>query len=40
MMLIVFVRARDYRFVAITATVLAVIFAGFAVGIHTSVSTR
>ena len=40
MMLIVFIRATDYRFVAITATVLVVILAGFALGIHTSISTR
>lgn len=40
MMLIAFSRARDYRFVAITATVLVVILAGFALGIHTSISTR
>lgn len=40
MMLVVFIRARDYRFVAITATVLVVILAGFALGIHNSISTR
>jgi hypothetical protein len=34
LMLIVFVRERDYRFVAITALVLIIILAGFMLGIY------
>jgi uncharacterized membrane protein len=33
-MLIAYLREHDYRFVAITATVLAIILAGFVVGMH------
>ena len=33
-MLVVFVRARDYRFIAITAIVLIVILIGFAIGMY------
>jgi len=33
-MLIVFVRDGDYRFSAIAAFVLAIIFLGFALGLH------
>lgn len=35
LMLIVFVRERDYRFIVITALVLMTIFVGFAIGAHT-----
>jgi uncharacterized membrane protein len=35
-MLVVFVRERDYRFVAIAAAVLAIILVGTAVGMYTS----
>lgn len=36
LMLIVFVRERDYRFGLIAALVLAIIFLGLAVGMHTA----
>ena len=34
LMLIVFVRARDYHFIAITAIVLIIILMGFAIGMY------
>ena len=36
LMLIVFLRERDYRFVMIAALVLTIIVLGFVVGIHTA----
>ena len=36
LMLLVFLRQRDYRFTAVAALVLAIILLGFAIGIHTT----
>jgi uncharacterized membrane protein len=36
LMLLVFLRERDYRFSAVAALVLAIILLGFALGLHTT----